>query len=329
MSFTEFLLVVLAGLVTAVVCHELGHLLCARMLKVPVRALYLGAPPRVISFSAGQVRVHVGPLLRGRVTHDAAPAAASAAIVAAGPAVNVLMAGIALGVARHNAVAVVLAWSWGWLGITNLVPFRLSAGRRSDGANLARAIARRRNGAEDRGAVSPAGRLQRLDGLLAGRPPAEIRQGLDEAVARLAAAGRVTGLIAIRDQLKLQEDPARSHVRLVHDVERHLLTQPGLPREIADVAAQRVGWVLAHSIEPESAIRPTLALARYRQGRYAEVEPLCTDALASELTPDQRAAVLATVALARRATSGPYQPVLDEARALAPDAPLVREAAAP
>ena len=286
--------------VTAILCHEMGHLLCARMLKVPVRALYLGGPPALISFSAGRVPVHLGLRLRGRVAHDPAPVAAGAAITAAGPLVNLMMAGIAVGVARHDEFAVMLALIWGWLGIVNLIPLRTSTGRRSDGANLLRAIARRRDPAEVQAATSAVDRLQRLD-----------------------------GLVAIRDRLKLQEDPATSYVHMVHEVEYHLLTVPGLPREIADSAAQRVEWVLAHATEPRFAIQHTLALARLRQGEYAKVEPLCADALAAELAAGQRAVVLATIALARRATRVPYEPILDEARALDPDAALVREAAAP
>jgi hypothetical protein len=326
---SEWIVVVLAGLVTAILCHEMGHLLCARMLKVPVRAVYLGGPPALISFSAGRVLVHLGLRLRGRVAHDPAPVGASAAITAAGPAVNLMMAGIAVGVARHDEASVMLALIWGWLGIVNLVPLRTPTGRRSDGANLLRAIARRRDPAEVQAATSAVDRLERLDGLLTDQQPVETQQGWHGMLARLAAAGRVNGLVAIRDRLKLQEDPATSYVHMVHEVEYHLLTVPGLPREIADIAAQRVEWVLAHSTEPPFAIRHTLALARLRQGQYAMVEPLCANAIAAELAPGERAVVLATIALARRATGVPYQPILDEARALDPDATLIREAAAP
>ena len=48
----------------------------------------------------------------------------------------------------------------------------------------------------------------------------------------------------------------------------------------------------------QTSLATTLALARPRQGRFAEVEPLCADVLADELEPDKRARVLATVVLA-------------------------------
>jgi hypothetical protein len=82
-----------------------------------------------------------------------------------------------------------------------------------------------------------------------------------------------------------------------------------------------------HDPEHQAAARVTLALARLRQDRLDQVEPLCANALASDLTPEQRATALAAVVLARRATGQPYQAELAEARALAPGAALVAEAA--
>jgi hypothetical protein len=71
----------------------------------------------------------------------------------------------------------------------------------------------------------------------------------------------------------------------------------------------------------------TLATARLRQGRLAEVEPLCAEVLASAPDPGTRATTLATVVLARRALGEPYEELLAEAVALSPDADLVAEAA--
>ena len=63
-----------------------------------------------------------------------------------------------------------------------------------------------------------------------------------------------------------------------------------------------------------------MALARLRQGRFAEVEPWCASSLASDLRPDDRATVLATIAMARRALGQPYEEPLAEAVALSPHA---------
>lgn len=57
------------------------------------------------------------------------------------------------------------------------------------------------------------------------------------------------------------------------------------------------------------------------------VEDPCTKVLASpDLSPVNRATVLATIALARQALGQPYEQLLSEAIALAPDADLVAEA---
>jgi hypothetical protein len=70
-----------------------------------------------------------------------------------------------------------------------------------------------------------------------------------------------------------------------------------------------------------------LALARLRQRRFAEVEPLCKPGLAGNPGPGERATVLATIALARRALGQPYAELVAQAVALSPDADLVAEAA--
>lgn len=78
---------------------------------------------------------------------------------------------------------------------------------------------------------------------------------------------------------------------------------------------------------PLAAVKHTLALARLRQGRFEEVEPLCASGLAGDHGPDTRATILATIVLARRALGQPHADLLGEAVALSPDADLVAEAA--
>ncbi len=75
-----------------------------------------------------------------------------------------------------------------------------------------------------------------------------------------------------------------------------------------------------------SGMEHTLALARLRQGRFDEVEPLCESGLAADFGPDNRATVLATIVIARRALGQPHADLLAEAVALSPDADLVAEA---
>jgi len=102
---------------------------------------------------------------------------------------------------------------------------------------------------------------------------------------------------------------------------------------MADLAAGRIEWVIDHLDEehpdrrtPLHKARRTLALARLRQRRPEEVQRLCSDALAAKLDADDRATVLATVAMARHALLLSGREQLDEALALDPNATLVGEA---
>jgi hypothetical protein len=126
---------------------------------------------------------------------------------------------------------------------------------------------------------------------------------------------------------------AQDQAHSLHDVEYNVLLLPDLPPEVLDVAASRLEWIAAsypHDRKKEpahhAAFQHSLAVARLRQGRFAEVEPLCAPRLARNAGKEARATVLATVALARRALGQPYASLLAEAIALSPDADLVAEA---
>lgn len=127
---------------------------------------------------------------------------------------------------------------------------------------------------------------------------------------------------------------AHHQMRSLHGVEYQLLLMPALPPETADEQAARVEWILdsypfkpAGEHMPRPAVQHTLALARLRQRRFAEVEALCRPALAGRYGPDERATVLATIALARRGLGRPYTDLVAQAAALSPGADLVAEAA--
>lgn len=125
---------------------------------------------------------------------------------------------------------------------------------------------------------------------------------------------------------------ALEQARSLLNVEYNVLLVPDLPPGVLDEAAGRVQWIAASypydkRKEPvhHAAVEHTLAVARLQQGRFADVEPLCAPALAADVGPDNRATVLATIALARRALGHPYAGLLAEAIALSPDADLVAE----
>ncbi len=122
-----------------------------------------------------------------------------------------------------------------------------------------------------------------------------------------------------------------------HQLSWEVLLVPGLPPDAAACAADRVNWVLETAeFKPgnpawwyREAVLHTLALAKLRLGVFTEVEDLCQPILKLPGLPtENRATVLATIALARRALGQPCGQLLAEAVALAPTADLVPEATA-
>ncbi len=126
---------------------------------------------------------------------------------------------------------------------------------------------------------------------------------------------------------------ALDEARSLHTVEYCVLLVPEMPLNVLDEAARRVQWAAAKYLLKEmkdpvdrAGLKHSVAVARLRQGRFAEVERLCASALAVGVGPDNRATVLATIVLARRALGQPHGDLLAEAVALSPDADLVAEA---
>jgi hypothetical protein len=102
---------------------------------------------------------------------------------------------------------------------------------------------------------------------------------------------------------------------------------PGLPLAEANLAGRRLQWALEHvQHDQRPAVQHTLAVVRLRQGLVGEAESVCADVLKTELTPSQRATVLATVAMARHRAGTEAIEALDEAIALDPEAELIAEA---
>ena len=110
---------------------------------------------------------------------------------------------------------------------------------------------------------------------------------------------------------------------------------PGLPPHVVNMSVDRLQQVIdaydSAAVPSDhvarAAVLHSMAVARLRQGNFGVVEQLCQQGLASrEVSPRDRATVLATVALARRALGQPYETLLAEAVGLAPEADLVAEA---
>jgi hypothetical protein len=160
------------------------------------------------------------------------------------------------------------------------------------------------------------------------------RRGLASIATALRRQGRARELLELHAGSGRPAGPgALEEARSLETLEYNVLLLPDLPSQVQTEAASRVQWIVANypydqRTEPvhHAALEHTLALARLRQGRFGEIEPLCASALAADVGKENRATVLATIALARSALGQPHADVLAEAVALSPDADLVAEA---
>jgi tetratricopeptide (TPR) repeat protein len=137
-----------------------------------------------------------------------------------------------------------------------------------------------------------------------------------------------------RQPWPMPSGPVAALPLLVYALTLSVVSDGKVPAEIADLAAERAEWAVKHvrtgswdDDENVAEARFVLAVARLRQGRPEEAERLCAKALRPELDPDDRATVLATVAMARHARLLSGREQLDEALRLDPDAAMVSEAA--
>jgi peptidase M50-like protein len=327
-----------AAFIAGMVVHELGHALAARLAGSAVTEIQFGG--RLLKFRVRGVLVAVGPGFGGHVRSqsDHLTARRRVAILLAGPAANLLVAAacLLLPVPRWEAayIAICVLSS----ALRDLVPDGdFAADSQSDGTRLARMRASARTGTEVRALLA---RPDWLDGpgaadlLISG-----FRLDVPEAVECLRELSHQPDrlLPLYRQDWTLPDKPEADVLHIVDVLTTKVLITGPLPAELADLAAARAEWLVDH-LPKDSAdkriaparVRPTLALARLRQGRTGDVNRLCADSLAADLKPRDRASVLAMVAMAKHArllsTSG--RAALDEALTLDPDAPLVAEAAA-
>lgn len=328
--------IVIAGcsIILFIVVHEIGHLVAARLLNVPVAAIHIGGPPALVTIPLRNIELGMGIRPRGRVLLRRQPAVGRHAMVlAAGALANLVTAFVVLVLPIPIRVTWPVALISGGLGLTNLIPFRERGGRLSDGAKLLRLPSQHKAEKDLRRLLASPDWFEQADAadrLLAGwqrkAPDAQNRFHL---IARLLKRnGRIEDLVKFHaSDFHLSCTPAQEMAMALHELEWAILTVPGLPQPVAELAARRVEWVAKHaSAEAQPAVQHTLALARLRQHRFTEVEPLCADALAARLTADQRATVLATVAIARHALRQDSRTPLEKALALDPAAELVSEA---
>jgi hypothetical protein len=331
------LALVAATLLVSFIVHELGHALAVRLTGQHVTAIYFFAPPALVTFHVGALPVGLGCRLRGRVTYDGSGRSAlrDAVITAAGPAANLLSAPLFFLLPLPRWITAYLALITLASGLQDLAPATGRGDVRSDGSKLLRMPARQRASADIAELLDTpdwSARPDAADGLVR----AYCLDVPEASECLLGPASRPDVLLDLyRQDWTLPDHPSADAIRAIHHLSWKLVSTAGLATELADLAASRIEWVLGQLdrdkenpvVKPYNA-RHTLAVARLRQGRPADVRRLCADALAADLTPADRATVLATVAMARDALLLSGHQAVDEALALDPDADLVGEAVA-
>jgi hypothetical protein len=325
----ELLVVFGAATLVAVVAHELGHLLACRAVGVKVKAFRLGDERYAIRFRVQAVQVSLGWPYKGRVEHEGSPSVGRGAVITlAGSLVDLALAGRC------------------WRARRRPLPVRALGRRRSlshsGSPRLGLPASCRTVAARDGCPTAPG--YSNCD-------PARARPNCVRCRRRQSGYGRWGATMRRRNSTVRRRWLSRTSLTpcagfgppagrdwqaqalSLHDIEYNLLCVPGLPPGVIDEAAVRMRWLVDNypfNPKKDSELRPamehTLALARLRQGRFNEVEPLCASGLALDIGPDNRATLLATLVLARRALGQPHADVLAEAAALSPDADLVAEA---
>jgi hypothetical protein len=327
------LVVFACSLCVAPVADQIGQLIGAAFAGVRVTAIYLGGPPARLSFRLGGTQLGLG-IRPGYSIHIAAstPVGRRAATFAAGPLANVLIAVAALALPAPHWATWPAALLFGAVAVVSLIPTS-SRGESSAGARLLGLAAEHAAQKDARQLIASPDWIERqgdLDRLLErGQRSAHDAMRVQAIGGLLSTQGRVDELLRFHAQdFRLSQRPAQEAVAAINHLEWRVLLIPDLPLPAADIAAARLEWAVQHS-RPDllPAVKHTLAVARLRQHRFADVEPLCAAALADK-SAAERATFLATVAMARQALGQDAAAPLQQALSLDPAAELVGEAAA-
>jgi len=328
-----------AAYLVGIVVHELGHVLAIKLAGKSPTAIHLLGPPDRVVFHIGTLRVGLGIKTGGEVAYEASglSVAQSAVIAVAGPAADIVTAPLILLLPLARWTAVYLAVMMCASGLENLIPAKSEDGSLTDGAVLLRVRARVRSTADVRQLLATPDWTSRQDaarrlisGWVLDAPEAEecLKQLPNDrhALQRLYA-----------QEWSLPERPELEFLNIVHALSWKVVAKPDVSAELADLASARIEWVLAHVEKGNeelrsrlSDMRHTLAVVRLRQGKLADVRRLCADPLAADLSPGDRATVLATVAMASHQLwlLASARRAVGEALALDPSAELVPEAVA-
>jgi hypothetical protein len=322
------------------VAQMLGSLVTAFAVRAEVREFRFGTTRPAIRFRVRHTQVSLGFPSDYWIQHGLVPVGRHVAIILSGSLADLALVGIVLALPLPQATASSLTVLFVSHALEYLMPTRTKDGLTTEGAQLLELQAYRRLAAvlrdlEDfvasRDSAAPAS--DRTDRVLAAyRDGMPIAQANAHILAMmLRQEGRIAELMELHAQLPTIADGVdEAEATRLAELERAVMSVPGVAVAEADRAVSRLERLPKFSqLDGHASFVTTLALARLRQDRFADVEPLCADALAADLEPGNRAAVLATVVLARRALGRPYRDLLAEAVSLSPNEDLVAEAAAP
>ncbi len=316
----EIVAVIVVGTLITLEADALGSLLAALLVRARILEFRLGPARPAIRFRIRRAQVSLGLPFGHWMEHGPAPTGRRVVFLLAGPVANLVLAGVVVAVPVSSAMASSLAVLCVARALEALAPTRAKNGQLSAGAQLLE--------------IRPHGQhakiLRDLKDFGASR---DIAAHSPERAGRVLAAYQ-EGVPIARANAHLLAMMLRREGRIAELMELHeqLPALTDADDEAQAAALAELEWtVMPRLSRPDRHLSmvTALALARLRQGRFADVEPLCTDSLAGELEPDKRARVLATVILARRALRQPYQDLLAEAVSISTDDDLVAEAAAP
>ncbi|WP_226658469.1 site-2 protease family protein [Guptibacillus hwajinpoensis] len=141
----DLLMVLLIIAPISLLLHEAGHTLAANIFTSASVKLHLGLGPRILTWrhSRGEVAVNAFYFI-GAMTISAPPEKAygKIAIAIAGPLVNLIIAALTFLYPFQSSITVWILFFNLWVGITNLIPFKL-LGKESDGWTIVKAIIRK------------------------------------------------------------------------------------------------------------------------------------------------------------------------------------------
>jgi Flp pilus assembly protein TadD len=331
---------IVGALVLVLLVHELGHAAAGALVDDPPAEITVGVGPTLlaVTFRGTRLVLRLFPLAGHTVAASVAGASSTlraAAVVAAGPAGNLVLAGVLFAAASPGTWGRMLAWLSAATAVANLIPIG-ARGATTDGLLLLRLA---RGQARDGTSPMAATALARAVAAERGGRLGEARAWCERALAAQPDSTAAAALLAAVHIRRGDPDVARQQLKdlLAGDLPLHrralalnnlawadlLIGDPGLLDEAAAAVA-----TACRSLPWEPAVQNTRGFVAIEQGRVEEGLAIVSDALRNASARSSRASMHAVqaIGLARLGRLGPANRALRSARRLGPDDPLLRRA---